>query len=119
SAAAGTLKSMDKWGKAAIEGALDATSMGNFSIGVVICYAPNGVNSDPNTWIELVRGGNRLFTRNPKDVLAITGFVPRLASDAHGEMVALDVIEERLTSGMYDKTSSNYMYTKNSPVDFR
>lgn len=117
--AAGTLKPMDKWGKISIDAALDSITMGNWPIGNVLCYMPEGTEGDPTQWIEILRGGNRFFTRNPNDILSITGAVPRLDSHAHGEMVVLDAFEDRLTRGLYDKTSPNYSLPPSSPIDFR
>jgi len=113
------LKSMDKWGKISIEAALDSAAMGNWPIGNVLCYMPKGTESDPTRWIEILRGGNRFFTRDPADLLSTTNFVPRMDSQAHGEMVVLDAFEDRLTRGLYDKSSPNYSLNKSSPIDFR
>lgn len=112
-------KPMDYWGKVSIEAALDSAEMGNWPIGNVLCYMPKGTENDPTKWIEILRGGNRFFTRNLGDILDITGAVPRFDSHAHGEMVVLDAFEERLSNGWYDKSSPNYKMDKNSPIDFR
>ena len=117
--AKGVDKPMDQWCKIAIEAALDSAAMGNWPIGNVICYMPEGTENDPRQWIEILRGGNRVFTRNPRDLLAVKDFVPRFDSHAHGEMVVLDAFEDRLCRGCYDKTSPNYMFQANSPIDFR
>ena len=69
--------------------------------------------------MEILRDGNRFFTRNPDDLLSIVDYVPRLASGSHGEMSVLDAFEDRLSKGWYDKTSENYSMGANSPVDFR
>ena len=115
----GRARPMDKWGKISIEAALDSISMGNWAIGNVICYMPVGTENDPTQWIEILRGGNRFFTRNPDDILSIQNYVPRLDSHAHGEMTVLDAFEDRLCKGYYDKTSSNYQFDASSPIDFR
>jgi len=110
---------MDYWGKVSIEAALDSIEMGNWGIGNVICYMPKGTENDPTKWIEILRGGNRFFSRNPNDILATNNFVPRFDSHAHGEMVVLDAFEDRLCQGWYDKSSPNYKFTKDSPIDFK
>ena len=115
----GALKSMDFWAKISIEAALDAASIGNWPIGNVICWMPPGTENDPTKWIEILRGGNRFFTRNPNDILSIKDTVPRFDSHAHGEMVVLDAFESNLSNGFYDKTSVNYKYDNNSLIDFR
>jgi tRNA(Arg) A34 adenosine deaminase TadA len=116
---AGKLKPMDQWAKISVDAALDSASMGNWPIGNVICYMPEGTEKDPSQWVEILRGGNRFFTRNPHDILATTGAIPRMDSHAHGEMVVLDAFEDRLTRGFYDKSSSNYSLPADSPIDFR
>ncbi len=119
SLAAGKTKSMDKWGVISIDAALDSISMGNWAIGNVICYMPKGTENDPTSWVEILRGGNRFFTRNPTDILATNDYITRLDSHAHGEMCVLDAFEEKLSRGCYDKTSSNYEFDSASPIDFR
>jgi tRNA(Arg) A34 adenosine deaminase TadA len=112
-------KPMDKWGVASILAALDSASMTNWPIGNLLCYSPPGTENNPEAWIELLRGGNRFFTRNPTDILSVTDFVPRFDSHGHGEMIVLDAFEDRLARGCYDKTSPNYEFEKDSPIDFR
>jgi len=115
----GTLKSMDYWGMICIEAALDSISIGNWGIGNVLCWAPPGTENDPTKWVELVRGGNRFFARNLKDPMSIAPpIVPRLDSHAHGEMMILDDFEEKLSLGFFDKSSPNYGFSHDSPVNF-
>lgn len=115
----GSSRPMDKWAKISIDAALDSISMGNWAIGNVICYMPKGTENSPEKWIEILRGGNRLFARNPSDLLATTGAVPKFDSHAHGEMTVLDAFEDRLSRGFYDKSSPNYAFDKRTPIDFR
>lgn len=114
-------KPMDKWCKIAIEAALDSISIGNWGIGNVLCYMPKGTENNPEKWVEILRGGNRFFTRNPTDILDtnIKNVIPRFDSHGHGEMVILDVFEDRLSQGYYDKSSPNYTFDKTNPIDFR
>lgn len=116
----GKLRPMDKWAKISIESALDSTSIGNWGIGNVLCYTPKGTEDDPTKWVEILRGGNRFFARNPKDILSIKGTIePRFDSSGHGEMVILNAFEDRLSKGMYDKSNPNYQFDKSNPIDFR
>lgn len=117
--ASGKSRPMDKWAKISIEAALDSISMGNWAIGNVLCYMPKGTENKPEKWVEILRGGNRLFTSNPSDILATTGAVPKFDSHAHGEMTVLDAFEKALSKGAYDKSSPNYAFNVSSPIDFR
>lgn len=113
------LRSMDYWGKISIEAALDSISMGNWGIGNVLVYMPKGSENDPTKWIELIKGGNRFFTRNSENILDITNAIPRFDSHGHGEMIVLDAFEDQLSKGYFDKSNKNYKFDKNSVIDFR
>ena len=113
------LKSMDKWCMISILAALDSISMGNWGIGNVLCYIPEGKEDDPTNWVEILRGGNRFFTRNEHDILGTSNPIPRFDSSAHGEMIILDAFENNLSKGMYDKNNSNYVFSKDNPIDFK
>lgn len=115
----GTLKPHDRWGKICVEAAIDSALMGNFAIGNVLVYMPKGTENRPEQWVEILRGGNRMFTRNPQDILLTSGFLPRFDSKGHGEMMVLDAFEDRLSRGMYDKSSPHYSMPANSMIDFK
>lgn len=115
----GKLKSMDKWGLISVQAALDSISMGNWGIGNVLCFMPKGTENNPEKWVEILRGGNRFFTRNMKNILEIDNYQPRFDSHGHGEMIILDAFEDRLSQGFYDKTSPNYQFNQDNPIDFR
>jgi tRNA(Arg) A34 adenosine deaminase TadA len=112
------LRPMDKWCKISIDAALDSIAMGNWGIGNVLCYMPKGTENNPEKWVEILRGGNRFFTSNSKDILSTKNAKPRFNSHGHGEMIVLDAFEEKLSKGCYDKTSPNYEFHKNNPVNF-
>ena len=116
---ANKLKPMDKWAKISIDAALDSVEMGNWGIGNVLCYMPKGTENNPTKWVEILRGGNRFFTRNLTDILSTSNFVPRFDSHGHGEMIVLDAFEDKLCKGMYDKSNANYKFGKDSPIDFK
>jgi tRNA(Arg) A34 adenosine deaminase TadA len=113
------LRPMDKWARISILAALDSVKIGNWGIGNCICYIPSGKEDKPNEWIEILRGGNRFFTINPDDALSTKNVIPQFNSAGHGEMIVLDVFEKNLSEGKYDKTSKNYIFSKDSPIDFR
>lgn len=116
----GKLRPMDMWAKISIEAALDSISMGNWGIGNVLVYMPKGTEDDPTQWVEILRGGNRFFTRNTQNILSTQTPIPRFDSHGHGEMIVLDAFEDQLSKGMFDKTSPSYVFDKRtSPIDFR